>query len=187
VTNIPTDYDRFDAIVGRNLLMHQADAVAVVRRLAQLVGPGGLMLFAEPVLMAPPLVAQDDRPLAASCMGWLVEAFQSAGLRTDFGLRLYATFIAAGLQNPTCPTRRVIFGGADAAGLALARRDRAEHAAGDRTARHRHGPGGRDRHARRSAGGRKRRGGQCPVRLPAGSSMGASAVSSRRRSSGTPG
>jgi 2-polyprenyl-3-methyl-5-hydroxy-6-metoxy-1,4-benzoquinol methylase len=42
-----------DAIIGRNVLMHQQDLGGVVRRLASLTRPCGRIVFAEPVLLAP--------------------------------------------------------------------------------------------------------------------------------------
>ena len=114
ITTLGIDDEPFDAIVGRNVLMHQPDAVAAVRHLARLARPGGLVVFAEPVVLAPPLVAPDDRPLAARCVAWIAQALQGAGLRRDFGMWLYATFVAAGLPTPTLRMDGVPYSAADA-------------------------------------------------------------------------
>ena len=43
----------FDAVVGRLVLMYQADATAVVRRLSRLVRPGGAVAFPSPRATGP--------------------------------------------------------------------------------------------------------------------------------------
>ncbi len=117
-TTVERHLGQFDAITGRNILMHQSDPVALVRQLATLVQPGGVIVFAEPLLLRSPLVGAGDRPLASRCAGWLVDAFHGAGLRIDVGLQLYAIFAAAGLEAPSVRLDGAIFGGHDVAGLA---------------------------------------------------------------------
>jgi hypothetical protein len=89
----------FDAIVGRLILMHCADATAMLRQLSGHLRRGGLMAYIEPAWSyahsLPPV------PLYERCCRWIVETSRSAGVDTEMGLKLYATFVAAGLPAPT--------------------------------------------------------------------------------------
>jgi hypothetical protein len=89
----------FDAIVGRLILMHCADATAMLRKLSGHLRRGGLMAYIEPAWSyarsLPPV------PLYERCCRWIVETSRSAGVDTEMGLKLYATFVAAGLPAPT--------------------------------------------------------------------------------------
>jgi SAM-dependent methyltransferase len=118
VTTIGIELGRFDAIVGRNVLMHQSAPVEVVRRLATLLHPGGVLAIGEPVLLARPLIGGGERPLASRCMSWLCDAFQDAGLEINVGLKLYSIFREAGLQAPAVRVDGAVFVGSDVAGLA---------------------------------------------------------------------
>ena len=58
---------RFDAAIGRYVLCFQPDPVALVRKIASLVRPGGIILFHEPdrdqmrsVPPAPPMIGPVD-------------------------------------------------------------------------------------------------------------------------------
>jgi hypothetical protein len=56
------------------------------------------------------LIAGAERPLAARCMAWLVNAFERAGLHPDMGLHLHSLFLSAGLPAPSaacCPSSRL--------------------------------------------------------------------------------
>ena len=94
------DFNReFDAVVGRFVLMHYPDAVAALRKLASRVRGGGLVVFQE-------LDEQNCRtipstPLFARATTWIKSALVSGGATLQMGLRLYPTFLAAGLPAPT--------------------------------------------------------------------------------------
>src|SRR5262249_51602570 len=64
---------KFDAVVGRLILLYLGDVPAALRRLAALVGPGGRLVFQEMVMTGgrsvPPL------PVFSRMMGWLAETF----------------------------------------------------------------------------------------------------------------
>lgn len=102
--------DRFDAVVGRLVLIHQTAPSAVLKHLAGLVRPGGLIGFAEPVML--PQLAWPARPLYTRCITWCVAALESAGLTPNTGLHLYSMFRQAGLPDP-----RQRFEGAITAGV----------------------------------------------------------------------
>jgi SAM-dependent methyltransferase len=118
LTTIGVEFGRFDAIVGRNVLMHQPDPVGAVKRLIVLLQPGGVLAIGEPVLLATPLVGGTAQPLASRCMSWLCAAFQGAGLQINVGLQLYSIFRAAGLQGPAVRIDGAAWAGPDVAALA---------------------------------------------------------------------
>lgn len=105
----------FDAVIGRLVLMYQADPTAVLRRLAGLVHPGGLVAFLEGVLLPP--LARPVRPLYATWIKRLIETFELSGALPDMALRLHQTFIDAGLPTPQTRLEGVMIAGADPGGF----------------------------------------------------------------------
>lgn len=102
---------RFDAVVGRLLLMHQPEPAAVLHHLAGLARPGGVVAFLEFALT--PLLAIPPRPLYADAYGWVIAAMTRVGIQADLGVRLDATFAAAGLPDPSVRIDGLVFAGAD--------------------------------------------------------------------------
>jgi SAM-dependent methyltransferase len=90
---------RFDALIGRLVLMYQPDPAATVRRLAQLVRPGGIVAFADYVF--PPLIAFPSRPLAAQVYSWIIETIRRGAPNADLGAELHRVYAGAGLPHPT--------------------------------------------------------------------------------------
>jgi ubiquinone/menaquinone biosynthesis C-methylase UbiE len=98
----PTEiaFDRpFDAVVGRYVLLFQADPAAMVHALMkQHLRPGGLIVFHEPdwtnVRSFPPAPTYDR------CCQWIVKAFRGAGTDTNAANNLYTAFAGAGLPSP---------------------------------------------------------------------------------------
>lgn len=98
----PTEisFDRpFDAVVGRYVLLFQADAAGMVRALIrQHLRPGGLIVFHEPDwtnARSHPRAPTYDR-----CCQWIVDAFRGAGTDTNAASNLYAAFAGTGLPSP---------------------------------------------------------------------------------------
>lgn len=100
----------FDAVVGRYVLMHQPDPVAVVRKLLAHLRPGGIVVFHEPYRAG----IRSFPPLAAYDRGWELvdETFRRSGADPLMGIKLHATFVAAGLPPPSMRMESVIAGGA---------------------------------------------------------------------------
>jgi SAM-dependent methyltransferase len=100
----------FDAVVGRYVLMHQPDPVAVVRKLLAHLRPGGIVVFHEPYRAG----IRSFPPLAAYDRGWELvdETFRRSGADPLMGIKLHATFVAAGLPPPSMRMESVITGGA---------------------------------------------------------------------------
>ena len=103
-------FDRpFDAVIGRYVLQFQNDPAAMVRRLASKVRPGGVVVFHEidwGGLSSFPPVPTYDR-----CSRWGAEAMRMHGTETQMGRRLHATFVAAGLSEPSLRLEALVVGG----------------------------------------------------------------------------
>ncbi len=100
-------FDRpFDAIVGRYVLLFQADPGETLRRLAKHLKPGGIIVFHEPdwsFVRSDPLAPAYDL-----CCRWVVETFDRVGTSTNMGSRLHRAFLDAGLSSPTMRLQAVI-------------------------------------------------------------------------------
>jgi len=97
------DYEttaRFDAIVGRYVLLYQPDPVAVLRRFLRFLRPGGVVVFHD-------IDMTNAQPSDPPCPVWdepyplLAAAFRATGAVPDFGRRLAPVFRAAGLSDVT--------------------------------------------------------------------------------------
>jgi len=106
---------RFDAIVGRYVLMFQQDPTALLRRLIAQVRPQGVVVFHEPyrggIRSFPPVAAYDR--------AWQLvdQTFRLSGADPQMGIKLHATFVAAGLPVPSMRLESVIAGGASSSDL----------------------------------------------------------------------
>jgi SAM-dependent methyltransferase len=101
----------FDAVVGRYVLVFQRDPTTMLRRLLAHLRPGGVVVFHEPDFDTersfPPAPAYDR------CCRWVVEALRLSGADPRMGIKLHATFVAAGLPAPSMRLESVIGGGAN--------------------------------------------------------------------------
>ena len=118
---IEIDGGPFDALVGRFVLMYQADPADAVKRAARHLRPGGVVAFAEinmPVGSAVPERAFADwppTPASEQVNRWMYEAFAKLGTQPDMGTRLLETFAQAGLEpNPNLETEFAVVVGEEA-------------------------------------------------------------------------
>jgi ubiquinone/menaquinone biosynthesis C-methylase UbiE len=100
----------FDAIVGRYVLLFQADAAATLRALSRHLKTGGLMVFHEPDWVA--ARSSPAAPTYDNCWHWLQERFRRAGTDGNMADRLYDIFVRAGLKAPQMRMQTFIAGGA---------------------------------------------------------------------------
>ena len=105
-----TAFERpFDAVIGRYVLMFNADPAAMIRKLAGHLRPGGVMVFHEVdwdgTRSFPPA------PTYERCNRWIVETFRLLGTETRMGAMLHAAFVAAGLPAPVMRLNALIGGG----------------------------------------------------------------------------
>lgn len=101
----------FDAAVGRYVLMFQRDPVAMLAAVARHVKPGGIVAFHEPdwagVRTFPPV------PLYEEACRWILEAAERNGADRSMGIKLHATFVAAGLPEPSLGLESLVGGSGD--------------------------------------------------------------------------
>jgi SAM-dependent methyltransferase len=98
-----------DAIVGRFVLMYQADPSAALKQLAKYLRPGGVVAFIEPWFQVPP-GPDSATKTAVTC---LVETLRRSGAHIDLGRRLHRVFPAAGLPLPNMRLEGVMDGSDD--------------------------------------------------------------------------
>jgi SAM-dependent methyltransferase len=111
------DDDRgFDAVVGRFVLMHQADAASTLRAAARHVRGNGVVVMIESAFSA--CVAGfhsfPHSPTYDRMVGLMTRTIRAAGADTRMGLRLREVFAAAGLPAPTIRLQARVEGGLDA-------------------------------------------------------------------------
>jgi ubiquinone/menaquinone biosynthesis C-methylase UbiE len=102
VTALPKDQP-FDAAVGRYILMYLEEPAAVLRGLAQLVRPGGVIAFLDTSFRSF-LDECEDLPLWRDSARIMTETFQRSGTNTEMGAQLAAAFVGAGLPEPETDT-----------------------------------------------------------------------------------
>jgi protein-L-isoaspartate O-methyltransferase len=90
----------FDALVGRFILQFLPDPLAVLKRLRQVVRPGGVIAFQE-VTYTPLLALSARLPLWSAVTSLTHETIRRCGADTEIGLALHRMFQEAGFPTPT--------------------------------------------------------------------------------------
>jgi SAM-dependent methyltransferase len=105
--------DRFDAVVGRLILLYIKDRAALLRRLSQQLRPGGIVAFQELDLTLAGTTLP-HAPVFGQAVKRIKEVFGRAGLDTQ-GMNLFRLFLEAGLPAPEMDLITTV-GGPDWAG-----------------------------------------------------------------------
>ena len=106
------DFDqKFDAIIGRMVLMYYPDPVLAIQKLIHHLRPSGLMIFQE--FYTDIFSSMPAAPTFERAAGWMNKTLSATGARIQLGLELYPVFVAAGLPPPQLRMDTVIAGGAD--------------------------------------------------------------------------
>jgi SAM-dependent methyltransferase len=116
IRSITLDND-FDAVVGRWVLMHFPDPVAVLHHLLSYLRPGGIIAFQESDFTYPPLVFPSG-PLHQQVIKWTTSPPEHGTPDLQMGLHLYQTYLDAGLPAPQLRLEAPIGGGVDWPGYA---------------------------------------------------------------------
>ncbi|MHA6618399.1 methyltransferase domain-containing protein [Pseudonocardia sp. DLS-67] len=99
----------FDAVVGRMVLAYLADPASALRRAAALVRPGGLVCAHEADLHY--MWSSVETPLWQQLRSWGLDTLTALGAEVRMGPALFATFRAAGLQDPEMTMEAAVGGG----------------------------------------------------------------------------
>jgi SAM-dependent methyltransferase len=89
----------FDAVVGRWVLQYTPDPAALLRRARDWLRPGGIVAFQEIDLSVPPR-AYPSGPLHDQVVRWTTPPPGAPGPDPEMGLKLFMTYLAAGLPAP---------------------------------------------------------------------------------------
>jgi SAM-dependent methyltransferase len=102
----------FDAIIGRLVLLHLPDPLALLGRIAKEAAPGTLVVFHEMELSTGR--SMPEAPLCNQGMRLLIETFRGLGVETEMGAKLWGLFCRAGLPAPQLLLAAHVEGGPDA-------------------------------------------------------------------------
>lgn len=103
----------FDAVVGRYVLMFNADPTAILRGLANQLKPGGVIVFHE--LDWEGLRSSPSAPIYERSCQWIVQTIRMHGSDHRMGIHMHGAFVAAGLKPPELRLESIIRGGAASA------------------------------------------------------------------------
>jgi ubiquinone/menaquinone biosynthesis C-methylase UbiE len=103
---------RFDALIGRLVLLYLPDPVATLRQFRNLLRPDGLIAFQE--VDMDQISQFPASELFTRVVSWIIAAFKAGGTETNMGRRLHSIFLRAGLPQPTMIAASRVEGGPDA-------------------------------------------------------------------------
>jgi SAM-dependent methyltransferase len=100
-----SDPEPFDAVIGRYVLIHRADPVALIRAAASRVRPGGVVAFHELCVHGQIVQSLPSVSLWQQAWEWSQMAFQAVAPHCDAGGRLIEHFSSPGpaCRNRLCP------------------------------------------------------------------------------------
>jgi SAM-dependent methyltransferase len=88
----------FDAIIGRFVLMYQADPATSLEKMMRHLRQGGLVVFQEADCTA--CRSWPAVPVFDEAAQWLAEGLRSSGARPELGLEMHSLFVDCGLPAP---------------------------------------------------------------------------------------
>jgi ubiquinone/menaquinone biosynthesis C-methylase UbiE len=88
---------RFDAVIGRLVLLYVADPAQLLARVARSLVPGGILAFLEMEITSAHQVPAV--PSVKQAHDWLIEGLRRSGAKTDLGPQLWRVFRDAGLPE----------------------------------------------------------------------------------------
>jgi SAM-dependent methyltransferase len=118
IWDVELPYD-FDAVVGRWVLMYVEEPARLLRQIAAHVRPGGIVAFQESENLKAAVRTYPPTPTHDEIVRWMNPPVDPPMPVFDMGLRLYRTFIDAGLDAAELRQDAPIGGGRDWPGYAL--------------------------------------------------------------------
>ncbi len=106
-----TATEPFDAVVGRFVLMYQADPVATLSHVYSLLKSEGILVVQEPDFGVG-VATWPAVSLWQQVQHWTAETFRRGGVHHDIGGKLYSLFRRAGLPGPAVLEHVSVGGGA---------------------------------------------------------------------------
>ena len=100
----------YDAVIGRHILIHTKDALAILKKAVAMVRDGGVVAFQEYDLSRVP-TGYPELPLMFKAEGQIIEFFRRAVSRPDIGIQLFHLMQEAGLPPPECRAECIMDGG----------------------------------------------------------------------------
>jgi ubiquinone/menaquinone biosynthesis C-methylase UbiE len=100
----------YDAVIGRHILIHTADALAVLRKAVEMVHVGGLIAFQEHDVSYWPR-GYPDMPLMHAMLELASDFWRRVVPRANIGAQLFWLMQEAGLPPPECRVESVMDGG----------------------------------------------------------------------------
>jgi ubiquinone/menaquinone biosynthesis C-methylase UbiE len=101
----------FDAIVGRLILMYLPERAAILGRLARHLRPGGVLAFQEYDIPNDLSYVYPPSSLWQEALNWITQGFEQAGAEARMGMKIYGSFLQAGLPAPQLRYEAIFAGG----------------------------------------------------------------------------
>jgi SAM-dependent methyltransferase len=91
--------EKFDAVIGRLVLLYQPDPIAVLRRFRKFLKPNGIIAFQEMDMETASQVPASETFTRVSSL--IRDGFKAGGTELNMGSKLLPAFLNAGLPRPT--------------------------------------------------------------------------------------
>jgi protein-L-isoaspartate O-methyltransferase len=91
--------ERFDAVIGRFVLLYQPDPIAVLRRFRNFLKPNGIIAFQEMDMETASQVPTSE--IFTLVRSRILGGFKAGGAELNMGSKLLPAFLNAGLPRPT--------------------------------------------------------------------------------------
>ena len=102
---------KYDAVVGRCVLLHHADPLTALRAALHYVRSGGTIAFQEPCFSL--AFSRPRAPLFQEMLGWVHGTLRASGFDGDIGARLPSLFVSAALPRPSLVFEMLVDSGAE--------------------------------------------------------------------------
>jgi ubiquinone/menaquinone biosynthesis C-methylase UbiE len=97
IASLSQDIGKFDAIIGRRILMYLENPVVSIKSLANFLKPDGIMVFQESDCSGSTLNGA-SMPLHSKVQSWIWDTVSKEGGNTHIGMNLYSTMKASSLN-----------------------------------------------------------------------------------------